>query len=331
MKSPAPSDSPGTLPVNHEGSRAAASSGPAAGGAASAHPPRAVLARRLSRSPTPWVLLWPSLVLSFVLFVLPQASLLGYSLRPDPQSEQRGITLENFSRFFGDPFYLRILGRTLLMGLEVTAICLVLGFPLAYWLARMESRWRGVFLTLTVFPLLTSAVVRSFGWMVILYRSGLVDQVFLGLGLTDQPLGLMYSLSGVVIALAEVLMPFMVLTLYSVIQSIDRNLEEASMNLGAGPVTTLFRVILPLSAGGILSGSLLVFSLAISSFVTPSLVGGARVQLMATLIQEQAITLVNWQFAAAVATILLLVVLTLATAYSRMIERTTTPAGQMSA
>lgn len=279
----------------------------------------------------PWMLLWPALILFFILFVLPQASLLGYSFRPDPQSEEQGITLENFSRFFGDPYYLRILGRTLVMGLGVTAICLVLGFPLAYWLARVESRWRTVLLTLTVFPLLTSAVVRSFGWMVILYRSGLVDQVFLRLGLADEPLELMYTLPGVVIALAEVLMPFMVLTLYSVIQSIDRNLEEASMNLGAGPMTTLMRVILPLSAGGILSGSLLVFSLAISSFVTPSLVGGARVALMATLIQEQAITLVNWQFAAAVAAILLLVVLLLATAYSRIVERTTTPSSQRTA
>lgn len=279
----------------------------------------------------PWMLLWPALILFFILFVLPQASLLGYSFRPDPQSEEQGITLENFSRFFGDPYYLRILGRTLVMGLGVTAICLVLGFPLAYWLARVESRWRTVLLTLTVFPLLTSAVVRSFGWMVILYRSGLVDQVFLRLGLADEPLELMYTLPGVVIALTEVLMPFMVLTLYSVIQSIDRNLEEASMNLGAGPMTTLMRVILPLSAGGILSGSLLVFSLAISSFVTPSLVGGARVALMATLIQEQAITLVNWQFAAAVAAILLLVVLLLATAYSRIVERTTTPSSQRTA
>lgn len=276
---------------------------------------------------TPWLLLLPALVLFFFVFVLPQASMLGDSFQPDPQSQAKGFTLENYARFFSDPFYLGILWRTLLLGLLVTVITLVLGYPLAYWLARLETRWKSVLLTLTIFPLLTSAVVRSFGWMVLLYRSGPVDRVLRGLGLVQQPTGLMYTFTGVVISLAEVLMPFMVLTLYSVIQSVDPNVEEAAMNLGAGPFVTLARVTIPLTLGGILAGSLLVFSLAISSFVTPSLVGGARVHLMATLIQEQAITLVNWQFAATVAAILLVVVLTLALAYSRLLERAATDAG----
>jgi ABC-type spermidine/putrescine transport system permease subunit I len=270
---------------------------------------------------TPWALMTPALLLFFALFVLPQAGLLGYSFQPDPQSEARGVTLENYGRFFGDPHYLGILGRTLWMGLLVTLITLVLGYPLAYWLARIETRWKTALLVLTIFPLLTSAVVRSFGWMVLLYRTGLVNQILLRLGIVEAPLNLMYSLTGVVIALAEVLMPFMVLTLYGVIRGIDRNLEEASMDLGAGPLQTIFRVTLPLSAGGILAGSLLVFSLAISSFVTPSLVGGARVQVMATAIQEQTVSLLNWQFAATLAAILLVVVLALALAYSRLVER----------
>jgi putative spermidine/putrescine transport system permease protein len=207
----------------------------------------------------------------------------------------------------------------------VTLITLVLGYPLAYWLARLETRWKTVLLVMTIFPLLTSAVVRSFGWMVLLYRTGLVNQVLLRLGIVDAPLTLMYSLTGVVIALAEVLMPFMVLTLYGVIRGIDRNLEEAAMDLGAGPLTTVYRVTLPLSAGGILAGSLLVFSLAISSFVTPSLVGGPRVQVMATAIQEQTVSLLNWQFAATLAAILLVVVLALSLAYSRLVERSGDP------
>ena len=270
---------------------------------------------------TPWALMTPALLLFFALFVLPQAGLLGYSFQPDPQSAAAGFTLENYGRFFGDPHYLSILGRTLWMGLLVTVICLVLGYPLAYWLARLETRWKTALLVLTIFPLLTSAVVRSFGWMVLLYRTGLVNQVLLGLGLVEAPLNLMYSLTGVVIAMAEVLLPFMVLTLYGVIRGIDRNLEEASMDLGAGPLTTIFNVTLPLSAGGILAGSLLVFSLAISSFVTPSLVGGPRVQLMATAINEQTVSLLNWQFAATLAAVLLVVVLALALAYSRLVER----------
>ncbi len=270
---------------------------------------------------TPWVLMLPALLLFFLLFVLPQARLLGYSFEPDPQSAATGLTLENYGRLFGDMHYLGILGRTLWMGLLVTVITLVLGYPMAYWLARLETRWKTVLLVLTIFPLLTSAVVRSFGWMVLLYRTGVVNQSLQRLGIVDAPLPLMYTLSGVVIALAEVLMPFMVLTLYGVIRGIDRNLEEAAMDLGAGPLSTIYRVTLPLSAGGVLAGSLLVFSLAISSFVTPSLVGGPRVQLMATAIQEQTVSLLNWQFAATLSAVLLAVVLVLALAYSRLVER----------
>lgn len=292
----------------------------------SASPPTGVQPGKARPRLAPWLLMLPGLVVFFVLFFLPQAGMLGYSFQPDPQNRAEGITLENYTRFFGDPHYLGILGRTLWMGLLVTVVTLVLGYPLAYWLARTDTRWKTLLLILTIFPLLTSAVVRSFGWMVLLGRTGLINQALVGSGLAPRPLDLMYTLTGVIIALAEVLLPFMVLTLYGVIASIDRSVEEASMDLGAGPLTTILRVTLPLSAGGVLAGSLLVFSLAISSFVTPSLVGGPRVQLMATSIHEQTVSVLNWQFAAAVAAVLLVVVLALALAYSAVLERAGAPA-----
>jgi len=266
-------------------------------------------------------LLLPALVVFFLLFILPQAGLLGWSFQANA-STGGALTLENYGRFLGDAHYLGILLQTLVMGAEVTLLTLALGYPLAYWLARTQTRWKTLLLLMTVFPLLTSAVVRSFGWMVLLYRTGLVSNVLRATGLASGPVELMYSLSGVVIAMSEVLLPFMVLTLYGVIQSIDRDLEDAAMNLGDSPVGALVHVTVPLSVGGILAGSLLVFSLAISSFVTPSLVGGPRVQVMATTIYDQTISLLNWPFASAVSAILLVVVLGLALGYSRVLEQT---------
>ncbi|HEX9013645.1 MAG TPA: ABC transporter permease [Anaerolineaceae bacterium] len=278
-------------------------------------------ARRAAAWPA-LALLLPGLLLFFLLFVLPQAGLLGWSFQPAGAPGPSSPTLDNYARFLGDAHYLGILLQTLVMGIEVTLITLVLGYPLAYWLARTSTRWKTLLLLMTVFPLLTSAVVRSFGWMVLLYRTGLVSNVLRATGISRGPVELMYTQPGVVVAMAEVLLPFMVLTLFGVVQSIDRDLEHAAMNLGDGPAGAVLHITLPLSTGGILAGSLLVFSLAISSFVTPSLVGGPRVQVMATTIYDQTIALLNWQFASAVAAILLVVVLGLALSYSRALENT---------
>jgi putative spermidine/putrescine transport system permease protein len=272
-----------------------------------------------SSGAAPLLLLLPGLLVFCLLFVLPQAGLLQSSFEPGRGSTAAAPTVEQYGRFLGDSHYLEILGRTLVLGIEVTLVTLVLGYPLAFWLARIETRWKTLLLLVTIFPLLTSAVVRSFGWMVLLYRTGPISGLLRAMGVPG-PVELMYSMPGVVIAMSEVLLPFMVLTLYAVIRSIDPNLEEAAMSLGDGPLGTLRHVTLPLSLGGILAGSLLVFSLTISSFVTPSLVGGARVQLMATTVYEQTITLLNWPFASAVSVVLLAVILGLALVYSRALR-----------
>jgi putative spermidine/putrescine transport system permease protein len=156
--------------------------------------------------------------------------------------------------------------------------------------------------------------------MVLFFRDGIVSNALMMLGLSERPIQLMYTLTGVIIALAQVLLPLMVLTLYGVFRSIDRDLEYAAMSLGARPPVALWLVTLRLGRGGIIAGSLLVFSLAISAFATPSLVGSARAHVMATAIFEQTIEMLDWPFASALAAILLVVVLTLSIAYGALIE-----------
>lgn len=261
------------------------------------------------------LLLAPSILLYAVFFVWPQIALLMLGF----QGPDGSPTLDLYEKFLGDGYYLRMLWRTIVMGVATTAITIVFGVPLAYLLARMQSRWAVFLLIVTTFPLLVSAVVRSFGWMVLLYRNGLVSDLLQWLYLTDTPTQLMYTLTGTIIALAQVLLPIMVLSLYGVFRSIPPELELAAMSLGARPVVALMLVTMKLARGGLLAGSLLVFSMAISSFATPSLVGGPRAAVMATSIYDMTMTVLDWNFAAAQATILLVTVLIIAAIYGRLL------------
>jgi putative spermidine/putrescine transport system permease protein len=259
----------------------------------------------------PALLLAPVAALLAFLFVLPQAGMLAFSL------DAPRWDLAQYAHFLGQSQYLWLLARSLLLGLLVVAVTLALGLPLAYWLARLESRWAPALLLLATFPMWISAVVRSFGWVVLLSRSGLVTTVLRDTGLVAASFQLLYTMTGVVLALAQVLLPFTLLSLYGVIRAISPELERAAQNLGAGPLRAALLTTLPLAARGIVSAALLVFALSVSAFATPSLVGGARVQLMSTAIYEQMTELANWQFAAAVSFILLAVVAGIATLQAR--------------
>jgi ABC-type spermidine/putrescine transport system permease subunit I len=257
----------------------------------------------MKRAPAPALLLLPALLLFLVLFVYPQIWMAGTSV------EAPNFTLAHYAHFLGDAHYLGTLARSLMLGAWVTLLTVLLGLPLAYWLARWESRVAPILVVLSTFPLWVSAVVRSFAWIVLLGRGGVVGALLQTLGSTDQPPQLLYTMTGVVIALTQVLLPFMVLSLYGVIRSIDPEIERAAQNLGASPFKAVLLTTIPLARHGLLSAALLIFALAISAFATPSLVGGARVQLMSTTIYEQMAELADWQFAAAVSFILLAVVL----------------------
>lgn len=258
-------------------------------------------------------LLSPLLVVLLVGFLLPVATLLPTSLRPyvPGQGIGEGWTLEHYAKALGDPFYLEILLRTVTLGLVVTLLTLLIGFPLALILARSTSRWRHWLTLLVVFPLLLNLVVRTFGWIALLARRGLVNQWLMGLGLTEEPIRLMFNFTGLLIGLTHIFLPFMVLALVAAIQNIPRDLEEAAGVLGASRLSVFLRVTLPLSAPGILAGCILVYVLTVSALVTPRLLGGPTYKVVSTLVYEQFLQLLNWPAGSAIALVMTAVVLLL--------------------
>jgi len=208
------------------------------------------------------------------------------------------------------------------MGAITTMASLALGYPIAHWLARIRSRvGHAVLLMAVIAPMLTGIVVRTFAWMTILSDRGVINSTLMNLGLISTPLPLMYNELGTTIALVHIYVPFMVLTLAGVIGGIDERLEEAAMSLGASPLRAFAEVTLPLSVPGILAGSLLVFALAISAYVTPYLMGGQQVLTLPMLIYQQVAATFNTAFASALGVLLLIVSTLLVVAYNRILAR----------
>ncbi|MBI3513268.1 MAG: ABC transporter permease [Proteobacteria bacterium] len=242
-----------------------------------------------------------------VFFLAPLAILVFVSLHTDPSMTALGLT--QYAKFLLDPFSLSVLAGTLWVGVEVTALCLLLGFPLA-WAYVRAPRWAQVaMIWVILLPLLTSVVVRTFAWIVILGRQGIVNATLLELGVVDGPLRLLYTEGGMVVALAQVQMPLMVLPLITALSRLDPNLLDASAALGAGYWRTFFKVVLPLTIPGIVAGCLLTYAAAITAFITQTLIGGGQLLYMPMYLYQQASTLNNWPFAAAISIIFLVAVL----------------------
>lgn len=262
-------------------------------------------------------LITPGMALLVGAFLFPVGQMLILSVVP----AEPGLSIwSNFQRFFVDDYYLSVAGRTLKLAVVITAVTILLGFPLAYIMARVGRRLRFWLLVLTVLPLMTSVVIRTFGWIILLSRGGVVADVTAWMGF-GRGLTLLHTETGIVLAMVQVLLPFMTVTILGVINSIPRALEEATRTMGAGFWTTLRLVVLPLSLPGIVSGSLLVFALSISSFITPNLVGGVRLPVMAGAIYQQATSTLDWNFAAAQSTLLLAAVLALILPYIGLTRR----------
>ena len=268
-------------------------------------------------------LLSPSLILLIVGFLGPVALMLPISFRPYVPGQGIGdtFTLQHYVRFVTDDYYLEIFGRTILLGTTVTLLTLVIGYPLAYYLARTTSRWRSWLTILVVFPLLLNLVVRTFGWIALLANRGLVNEMLAGLGWIETPIRLMFNFTGLLIGLTHIFLPFMVLMLVGAIQTIDRSVEDAARVLGANWGSTFLRVTLPLSIPGILSGSILVFVLTISALVTPRLLGGPTYKVMSTLIYDQFLALLNWPAGSAMAVLLTAMVIGLIALSSSLARR----------
>ncbi|GEO15112.1 ABC transporter permease [Microvirga aerophila] len=231
------------------------------------------------------------------------------------------FTIKNWHEVITDEYYYEIFGRTLRIALFVTAISVVIGVPEAYILNRMSPQWRGVFLLVVIGPLLISVVARTLGWALLFGSTGLISQALLTLGAVREPIDLMFTESGVVIALTHVLVPFMVLAVMAALQRLNPDVENAAMSLGASGFTVWRRVILPQIVPGILSGSVIVFALAASAFATPAIIGGRRLKVAATLAYDEFLNTLNWPLGAAIAMILLGALVAIIVGSNRLIER----------
>jgi putative spermidine/putrescine transport system permease protein len=269
------------------------------------------------------LLLLPAIAVFGLCFVAPvlwlgrmslNEGLPGGAIRP-------ALTGANYLEFATDGFFLGIAADSVVLSFQVTALVLVLTYPIALFLHRWQSRWKPIVVILTVSPLLVSAVVRTYGWMVILGDAGWLNGALRLAGVIAQPLALINNRTGVVIGLTEVLMPYMALALIAGFGKLDPVLEEAAATLGAPPWRRFWRVTLPLSLPGIGLGCLLTFVLAISAFITPKLLGGGRVFLLATEIFTQAIETLNWPFAAAMSVVMLAVFAGALVLYGRLARR----------
>jgi putative spermidine/putrescine transport system permease protein len=269
----------------------------------------------------PWALALLGLPVAFLLafFVVPFCIVFLDSLR----TADGTWTLAQYAKALGEVYYWETLLLTFKLALYVTVATFVIGYPLAYCVVRnVRSRLaRSLLYIVVVTPLFTSNIVRAFGWMVLLGRRGLVNDVLLALGIVERPLALLYGQSSIVIGLSYIMAPFMVLMVASVLQNVERSLEDASRDLGAGAWSTFWRVTFPLSLPGVIAGSLVVFTLSVSAYVTPAILSGGRENVVSMLIFQQYGAILNFQFGAALSVVLLVATLALVWAYSSVFDR----------
>lgn len=267
-------------------------------------------------------LIGPATIMVALGLIVPIAILFRYSFNT---FHPRLMMIEAFSpanyiRFFTDPFYVNVLVTTLRVAFVCTAVCLVLGFPLAYVLARTQSRYKNVLIMLVVLPLFVGNAVRAAGWMTLFGSRGALNSALIGLGLIEVPIEIMYSEFAVVVGIIAVNLPYMVLTLQSVLEGIQRSVEEAAFSLGANPAAMFRRVLVPLALPGIIAGVILTFILGMNAYATPVLLGGPQFKMMGPLVYDQ-FRLNNWPFGAAIAFVLMLATLVLTASANLVVSR----------
>jgi putative spermidine/putrescine transport system permease protein len=253
----------------------------------------------------------PALLYLLLLYIYPISKMLKLSLF-DPT-----FTTEYYRHFVGSPIYANRLIFTFEIALAVTLICVVLGYPVAYLLTNVKSSVRNYLVLMVVIPFWVSILVRTYAWMVLLGRAGVINQLLLGLGIISEPVRLLHTTFAVLVGMVHVLLPFAILPMYSVMSSIDQELLKAAQNLGADSFQTFRRVFFPLSLPGVAGGGLLVFIIALGFYITPALLGGTSDVMIANLIDLQINALVNWGFGAAIAVILFGISLVIFYVYNR--------------
>jgi putative spermidine/putrescine transport system permease protein len=264
-------------------------------------------ARTVASGGTAAAMIAPASIVVTIGIVVPILILFRYSLNQYTPAKMMvdAVTLENYARFFTDPFYVAVLLRTIRVAALCTVICVVLAFPMAYCLARTRSRFKNLLLMVVILPLFVGNAVRAAGWMVLFGNKGFINALLMGSGVIREPLQIMYTELAVVIGIIAVNLPFVVLTLQAVLEGIERAIEEAAQGLGAGPWRTFRHVILPLAMPGVIAGTILSFILAMNAYATPVLLGGPTFQMMAPTVYNQFAGLSNWPFGAALAFVLM--------------------------
>ena len=260
-----------------------------------------------ARSWLPILLVGAPAAFLLVCFVAPTAFLLSASLRESEDGLFIGeeLTLGNFTSLLTRPLYYNAILRTFVVGAATGALVVALAYPLAYFLVRTTSRWRGLLIAISLAPLLASVIVRTYGWWVVLNRDGAINSMLSAVGIVDRPLVMLPSTAAIVIGLTHALLPYGVLTIMSSLNGLNPSLERAAMSLGAGRARTFLTVTLPLTAPGIAGGFLLAFAIAISAYATPAILGGPATEVMATLIRTFMLVLLDWGLGSAMGAILL--------------------------
>ena len=239
----------------------------------------------------------PALLLLFFFFLFPVVRMLGFSLE--------GGSFDWYAKALGEGLYLRVFWNTFEIALLVTFFCLVLGYPLGFLMATTTPLWATVGFIFVLLPLWTSVLVRTYAWMVLLGRNGVFNRLLIDAGIVEDPLPLLHNFTGVMIGMVHVLLPYMVLPVYGAVRRLDPAIVAAAEGLGASSWRIFWRIYLPLTLNGIFAGAVIVFVLSLGFYITPALLGGGRVIMIAVLIEQQVRETLNWPFAAALSAVLL--------------------------
>jgi mannopine transport system permease protein len=265
------------------------------------------------------VLLLPAALLYAGVFLYPIGALLGQSV-----TAAGHWSLAQYDRVFAQPLYLTILARTVRISALVTLACLLLGYPVALWLTRLRGAALAFGVACVLLPLWTSVLVRTYAWVVLLQHDGIINKTLIALGVTARPLDLLYTDGAVLVAMTHVLLPFMILPIYSVLRGIPRSLNQAALSLGAPVHREFLAITLPLSLPGVAAGSVMVFTMAIGYFVVPALLGGPRSMMISTLINQQISSMLNWPFGGAIGAVVLVLAMLVVLLFSKALASSRT-------
>lgn len=249
-----------------------------------------------------YILIFPGVVLLCFFLVLPLLSSLIPTFFP-----RNSFSFQLYSEFFKDSYFMRVLWRTLVNSFFVTLICAVFGLPVSYVISGVSKKWKGILIALTLFPLLTNSVIRSFAWITILGKNGVINSLLIQWGIIKEPITLLYTDFSIIIGSVYLFLPTMVMTLIGVLENIDDDILEAASTLGLSPIKIFLKIIFPLSLPGMLVGSVLVFTGTLTAYTTPQLLGGNKKMMLATLLYQRATALGDWTSASVIALVMIVI------------------------